>query len=463
MTKPSPLAYFASTFEGDAILPGQPGYEEGRRVWNNLFDRYPAAIARCASVGQVQAALRAARELKLPVAVRGGGHDYAGHSASEGGLVIDLSTMNSIQIDPDSRTARVEGGARWGEFDAKAQQWGLATPGGTVSTIGVGGLTLGGGTGYLARKWGLTLDNLLSVELVTASGELVTASRTEHEELFWAVRGGSGNFGIATRFDYQLHSVGPQVLTAQYFYPFEEARSVLLQYRSLMAQAPDALQCYAFMLPVPPVAPFPEAYRGKIALALIACYAEVLEEGKKQLKALENFGTPFLGFTQPIAYLALQQAFDAGMPKGLRWYSKAHHLPALSDEVLEILLRFTSSLPGTHSIVYLEPLGGAISRIDPAATAYPHRQAAYALHILPGWSDPGQDAAIIQWARDFYAALAGHATGGVYVNLLGHDEADGPARAYGANYERLARLKQLWDPEHVFQSNHSIQPAGKHS
>ncbi len=453
------LQSLRTDLSGGLIAPGDAGYDAARRGWNGRFDRRPGAIARCAAAGDVVTAIRAAREHGIRVAVRSGGHSYAGNSSIDDGLLIDLSAMGGVDVDAGERAASVGPGARWGAFDAATQAHGLATTGGTVSTVGVPGYTLGGGTGYLARKHGLALDNLTGADVVTADARIVRASATENPDLFWALRGGSGNFGVVTSLDFRLHEVGPEVLAGQIVHPFEDAGRVLRFYRDFMADAPDSLQVYAFLIRVPPVEPFPEEHRGRVALFLVFCYAGVIAEGEAEMKPLRDFGTPILELVAPQPYVDVQRAFDAGTPEGLRWYSKAHYLDALSDDAIDLTLAGTEDLPGPFTMVYFEREGGAIGRVDPEATAFPHRRAEYALHIFPGWSEAAHDAALMDWARGFHADLAPHATGGTYVNLLGGDEEDGARAAYGKNHDRLARIKAKWDPENFFRSNHNVRPA----
>ncbi len=443
---------------GDLVRAGDANYDDVRRGWNGRYDRRPGAIARCRGTEDVVAAVGAARGHGVPLAIRGGGHSYAGLSSIDDGLLVDLSGMDGLEVDAEARTARVGPGVRWGAFDAAAQAHGLATTGGTVSTVGVSGYTLGGGTGYLARKHGLGLDNLIAAEVVTADGRRVRASESENADLFWALRGGGGNFGIVTSFEFRLHPVGPEVLAGQIIHRFGDAGNALRFYRDFMADAPDQLQVYAFLLRVPPVDPYPEEHRGDVALFFVLCYAGPLAEGEAEVKPLRDFGRPVLELVGAQPYVALQRAFDAGMPAGLRWYSKAHYLDGLSDEVIDRTLAHTEALPGSASMVYFEREGGAIGRVAPEATAFPHREAAYGLHIFTGWSDPAEDAAIIEWARGLHEELAPLATGGAYQNLLDGDEADPAQTAYGRNLERLSRIKSRWDPENLFRMNHNVAP-----
>ena len=449
---------FRNLVRGPVLLPGDAEYDEGRRLWNGRFDPRPAAIVRCADAADVAAVLRHARQHAMPVSVRGGGHSYAGHSMADGALAIHLGDMRSVRVDAERRQATVGPGATWGDVDAATQQHGLATTGGTVSTVGVAGYTLGGGTGWLARKYGLGLDNLLSAEVVTADGRVLRASAEEHADLFWAIRGGGGNFGIVTSLEFRLHPVGPEVVMAQAFHPIERAAEALRFYRDFAERVPDEVAVYAFVLRVPPVDPFPSNMHGAPALAMIACHSGDLDAGETALSPVTGFGEPFLAGVQRLPYVALQQAFDAGMPKGLRWYSRAHYLDALPDEAVDTMVRFTAALPGPFTMAYLEREGGAIGRVDPAATAFPHRGARYGLYIFPGWSDPADDAALVQWAREFHAAMTPYASGGVYVNMMDRDETERLPRAYGSNLTRLAELKRVWDPENVFRMNHNIAP-----
>lgn len=450
----------AETVSGAVLEPGDDGYEEARRVWNGRFDRRPAVIVRCAGADDVAAAIEFARARGLSLAVKGGGHDYAGNSACEDGLLVDLSPMQEVRIDAGARRAFVEPGVTWRAFDGEAQASGLATTGGACSTAGVAGVALGGGSGHLVRRFGLTLDNLLAAEVVTADGRRVRADEEENPDLFWGLRGGGGNFGVVTRFEFRLHEVGPQVLAGQIVLPLEAAADALRAYRGVMADAPDELQCYAFLLRVPPLEAFPEEQHGKVALDLIPCWSGPLEEGEAALRPLRELGDPILDAVEPLPYAVLQKSFDDGLPKGQRYYSRAHYLDALPDAAIDTLVAHAGGLRGAFSTAYLEPMGGAVGRVDPGATAFPHRGAAYGFHLLAGWTEPGEDAGHMAWAREFHEAMAPHAAGGVYVNLLGDDEQERVAAAYGDNFGRLAELKRAWDPENVFRGNHNIEPAG---
>lgn len=443
---------------GDIVSPEDPGYDQARALWNGRHGRRPGAIAFCVDAGDVAAAVRLAREQHLLLAVRSGGHDYAGNSMCDGGLVIDLSRLNTTSVDTASRMAIVGAGARWGEVDRETHAHGLACTGGTVSTVGIAGYTLGGGTGWLARKHGMALDNLTALEVVLANGAIVRASSEENPDLFWAMRGGGGNFGIATSFQFRLHELDPLILAGQILYPFADAAEVLRACRPFLADAPDEVQVYPFFLRVPPIDVFPEAFHGQVVLNLVVGYLGDPERGKEILAPVLDIGNPFMRNVEPTNYLDLQQTFDAAMPPGGRWYSRAHFLRGLPDDAIDTILRHTADMPGTSTVAYLETMGGTIARIDPAATAFPHRDADFDLHIFPGWTDPADDNAIMEWAKTFHDDMAPHSTGGVYANLLGGDEPDGPRSAYGANYERLAELKRRYDPDNLFRMNHNVTP-----
>lgn len=444
---------------GGVLTADDPGYDEARAIWNGRFDRRPAAIARCTDPEDVAAALDMAVRGGVRVAVRSGGHDYAGNSMCDGGLAIDLSRMNGVSVDPAAKRVRVGPGARWAAVDREAQARGLATTGGSVSTVGVAGFILGGGSGHLARKYGLGLDNLVAAEVVTVAGGRLRASEEESPDLFWGLRGGSGNLGIATALDLRLHELGTEVLAGQIIYPFDQAREALRMYRSFMQAAPDEIQCYAFFIRLPPLPVFPEEAHGRVVLDLMVTYAGDATDGQRHLAPLREFGRPLMDTVAPTPYLALQQAFDAGMPPGNRWYSKAHYLRGLEDAAIDTIVAGAESLPGEFTMVYLEAEGGAIGRVDRAATAFPHRDAPYALHVFPGWTRAEDDERMMAWAREFHGAMQPYATGGVYVNLLGGDEPERARSAYGSNYDRLAALKRRFDPGNVLSGNHNVPPA----
>ena len=454
----SAIDRFDATLGGRLIRPGDRDYDEARAVWNGMFDLHPGLIARCESASDVVRAVDFARQNEMEVAVRAGGHSVSGKSTRDGGLVIDLSPMNRVEVDPQRKIARVDGGALGRDFDEATQLHGLAATMGTDSTTGVGGLTLGGGIGFLARSCGLACDNLVAAELVLADGSFVRASESENSDLLWAIRGGGGNFGIVTSFEFRLHEIGPEVLVAQIFHPFSEAREVLSYYADFMSRASDEVGCYALVVNVPPVEPFPDAFHGERAVVLACCYAGAVDEGEAALRPLAEFGNPFLKLVTPMPYAALQQAFDASNPAGKRYYWKSQFLRQLSDGAIDVIVKHGDSLPGPFSAVFLEPMGGTVNRIAGDATAFPHRDAAFNLGISAGWEDAATDDQAIEWARQFHAELTPFSTGGVYVNYLDRDDGARLQSAYGENMQRLRRIKAKYDPDNFFSTNQNIGP-----
>ena len=442
----------AGAVRGEILTGGSPGYEEARTIWNGLIDKRPGAIVCCNGVADVIATVNFARAQNLPLAIKAGGHNVSGKALCDDGIVIDLSPMNNVRIDPDARRARAGAGARWGAFDHEAQAFGLTTTGGVVSTTGVAGLTLGGGIGYLTRTYGLACDNLLSVDLVTAAGEFVRASADENPDLFWALRGGGGNFGVVTSLEFQLHEVGPMVATATLFYAIEDARAVLDQYRTFNETAPDELACYAMIVNAPEDLP---EQQGKAVLAIVGLYSGNVEEGLALMTPLKEMGTPLVAVIDQAPYKVMQTAFDAGNPHGARYYWKSQYLAGLDDELLDIVVDRALDFQGEHTIIGIEPIGGAHGRVDPAATAFACRNVPYSLGIWTGWQDPGQDDANIAWTRNFFDAVSSFGAG-AYVNYLGEDESDRLDEVYGGNYARLKEVKQKWDPDNLFRLNHNI-------
>jgi FAD/FMN-containing dehydrogenase len=418
----------------------------------------PAAILRCRTATDIQAGLQFARRQGLPVAVKGGGHSYAGLSVCEGGLMLDLSRMTGLQIDAQRKRAFAEPGLKWRDFNEKSLAEGLATTGGTVSSVGIAGYTLGGGTGYLSRKHGMALDNLVSVEVVTADGRIIQASDDENPDLFWGLRGGGGNFGVVTLFEFELYETDAEMFAGQIIYSFEDSARVLRAYREVMATAPDELVCYPCFIHIPPIPAFPKDLHGKVAIDLVVGYCGDLSRGEDVSLPLRQISEPIMEAVGPTPYLEVQQFFDPGVPAGQRWHSRGQYMEEISDEAIAVVLKHTEELPGALSFVYFEPLGGAISRVDPAATAFPHRDAIYSFHINAGWMHSSEDAAMMEWTRSFHEEMKEFSSGGVYVNLLSEDEKERIPTAYGLNYDRLVKLKQKWDPENVFQHNYNIAP-----
>jgi FAD/FMN-containing dehydrogenase len=445
---------------GPVILPADPGYDAARAIWNGAIDRRPACIVRCTGVADVVAAVDFARERDLLVAVRSGGHGVGGHALCDGGVVIDLSPMKGIRVDPVARTARAEAGVLWGELDRETQLHGLATVGGIVTHTGIAGLTLGGGIGWLMRKHGATVDNLLSADVVTARGEIVTASEEENPDLFWAIRGGGGNFGVVTSFEYRLHPVGPVVLAGPVFHLLEDAPEVLRFYREFIAGAPDELTTI-FELSVAPPAPFlPEEVHGKQVVMVGACYAGSPDEGAEVVRPLKQFGRPIADLLEPKRYTALQSMFDPMVPHGWHRYWKSVELPPLTDTAIDTLVEHAPAVTSPKSYCIVFQLGGALARVSEDETAFSQRDAAHNVNVNAVWTEEDPDAERhIAWARKYFDALQPHAGGRVYVNFLGEEGGNRVRQAYGARtYERLVEVKRAYDPANFFRLNQNIEP-----
>jgi FAD/FMN-containing dehydrogenase len=436
---------------GEVVAPGGPGYEQARRVHNGMIDRRPALIARCRGTADVQAAVRFGREHGHEIAVRGGGHNVAGNAVCDGGLAIDLSTMRGVHVDVRARRARAQGGATWGDYNRETQLHGLASTGGVVSTTGVAGLTLGGGLGWLMGKYGLAVDCLRALEIVTASGEIVRASAEEHPDLFWASRGGGGNFGVATWFEYELHPVGPTVMGGLAAHPFAAACDVLRFYRDFTASLPDELTSFAGLVHAP------DGSGAKLA-AIIVCHAGDLETARAAVAPVKRFGKPAVDEIGPMPYSAVNTLFDAAFPKGALNYWKSNFLTALSDGVIDAMIERFASAPSPMSAILLEHFHGAAVRVGPTATAFPHRAQGYNLLVVGEWMEPAATAANVAWARETYAAMTSHFASGRYVNYLNADEAGEAAAAFGPNAARLREVKRRYDPDNLFHLNQNIRP-----
>jgi FAD/FMN-containing dehydrogenase len=452
---------FGAKLRGELLRSGDTEYEEARALWNGVIDRRPALIARCAVVEDVVEAVNFARENDLLLAVRGGGHNVAGTASAEGGLVLDLSDMKSIEVDPERRTVRAAAGATIGELDKETQKHGLATPMGVVSETGIAGLTLNGGMGHLRRKHGLSSDNLLSVELVTADGHLLTASEEENADLFWAVRGGGGNFGVVTSFEYRLYPVGPEVMCAFVFYPGDRAREVLRSAEGYVAGAPDEVSPLSFLGRVPRVEDFPEEWHGEQFVGFLAVYAGSVEEGEEALRPLRELGDPIADFSGPMPYTEAQKLLDEDYPDGWRYYWKSVNVDGLGDEAIEALMEHAQAAPSDHSTIDVWFQGGAMGRVGADESAFGDRSAPILLGIEANWEEnPEDDEANIAWARGCYSDLRRFSGGGVYLNFPGFlEEGQGLIRdAYGENYERLVALKNKYDPANLFRLNQNIAP-----
>jgi FAD/FMN-containing dehydrogenase len=444
---------------GTVALPGEDGYEAARTIWNGMIDRRPALVVRCLGTADVINAVNLAREEKLLLAVRGGGHNIAGNAVCDGGLLIDLSLMRSVRIDPASATARVEPGATLADFDKEAQEFGLVTPLGINSTTGVAGLTLGGGFGWTTRKFGLTIDNLISADVVTADGKLLHVSGRENPDLFWALRGGGGNFGVVTSFEFKLHPLGPQVLSGLIVHPLEKARELLPQFSRIAKQAPDELTIWAVMRKAPPLVFLSTEWHGKDVLVFAACYAGDMKDGEKALKGLRSLGKPIADVISPHPFTAWQAAFDPLLTPGARNYWKSHDFADLTDPAINVILNSVRELPSPECEVFIAHVGGAMARIPGNATAFPNRDAHFVMNVHTRWQDKAQDAACIAWARHLFEATAPFASGSVYVNFMPEDESDRVEKAYGTNYRRLAEIKRRYDPGNLFRMNQNIRPA----
>jgi FAD/FMN-containing dehydrogenase len=444
------VAALARTFTGDLLRPADSGYEEARRVHNGLVDKRPAVIARCRGVADIVEAVTLARNLNLEVAIRGGGHNVAGRATLDGGIVIDLGLMKGIHVDPKSRTVRAQGGVTWGEFNRETQLHGLATTGGVVSTTGIAGLTLGGGLGWLLGKHGIAVDNLLSVELVTADGQVRTVSAHDDADLFWAVRGAGANFGVAASLEYRLHPVGPTITAGLLAYPFAKARDVLRFYRDVTASLPDELTVFAGLIHGPD--------GGKLA-AIVPVHCGSLAAGEAAVRSIKSFGTPALDQVGPTSYCALNTMLDAAYPRGALNYWKSNFLARLSDEAIDRMIDCFARCPSTLSQLLLEHLHGAATRVAPADTAFPHRAEGYNYLVVSEWMAPSDTERCTAWARESYAALEPFMASGRYVNYLGADEPGQPvAAAYGPNHARLQGLKAKYDPANFFHMNQNIRP-----
>jgi FAD/FMN-containing dehydrogenase len=464
----SPLA--ASAFDGlrgslrgQLLLPTSPGYDAARKTWNGAIDRHPACIARCTGVADVIAAVRLARALDLAIAVRGGGHNVAGTAVCDDGVVIDLSAMRAVWVDPAGRTAWVQGGALWGDVDHETQAHGLATTGGIVGHTGVAGLTLGGGIGFLMRKHGLAVDNLLAAEVVTAEGRIVQASTDEHLDLFWALRGGGGNFGVVTAFRFALHPLGPTVMAGPVFWAADDTADVLRFYRDFAAEAPDELGTVVRLGTVPPLPVIPADLHWRPAIAIACCYAGTVADGERAVRSLRRFGTPIVDLLAPSPYAAFQGALDDTVPHGWHYYWKATNLAALSDDTIAVIADHAYAAGSPRSYAAMFHMGGAVARAPHDATAYAGRDVDHNIIIDAVWlpdESAGRAEAEIAWARRFLQALRPHRAGGVYVNFLDADDDHSRVReAYGdQTYRRLAEAKAKYDPGNAFHHNKNIKP-----
>jgi len=449
---------FAATLRGTVLTPKDDGYDSARTVWNAMIDRKPGLIAECLGAADVASAVRFAREHDLLVSVRGGGHNIAGTAVCEGGLMISLSRMKSIRVDPAARRAWVEPGNTLGDVDRETQAYGLATSTGINSTTGIAGLTLGGGFGWLSRKYGLTIDNLISADVVTADGELVRTSAKENPDLFWGIRGGGGNFGIVTAFEFALHPVGPEVMAGLIVHPISAAADVLRFYRDFCGNAPDEVTVIVNIRKAPPLPFLPTEVHGTEVLVLAVLYAGPMADGEKALAPLRAFGKPIADVVGPHPFTGFQAAFDPLLAPGARNYWKSHDLRSFEDGLLDTLLEFVPTLPDPQCEILIAQMGGATKRVPADATAYRHRDADFILNVHGRWENAASDEKCISWCRSLFEAARPYATGGVYVNFMTGEEAPRVEAAYGSSYQRLVELKRKYDPKNAFRLNQNIPP-----
>jgi FAD/FMN-containing dehydrogenase len=444
---------------GQVLLPADPDFDEARQIWNAMIDRHPALIVRCAGVADVRRAVNFARENALLLAVRGGGHNIAGSAVCDDGLMIDFSLMKSVRIDPLANRAYVEPGATLADFDDEAQAFGLAVPLGINSTTGVSGLTLGGGFGWLSRKYGMTIDDLVSADIVTADGRWLHASAGANEDLFWAIRGGGGNFGVVTMFEFQLHAVGPEIFGGLFVLPFEQAKEALKKYRAAVASMPEDLSVWVVLRLAPPLPFLPPEVHGKPIIAFAICYTGAVENGPRAVEDVRGFGVPYGEHLGPMPYAAWQKAFDPLLAPGARNYWKSHNLAELPDGLLDASIDAIGKLPSPQCEIFFGQIGGQTSRVPVQATAYPHRATKYVMNVHGRWNDASEDTRCIAWARAFFDAAAPFSMGSVYVNFMTQDEPERVAAAYGPNFARLTAVKTRYDPKNLFCHNQNIAPA----
>ena len=447
-----------NSLHGQLSTPGAPGYEDARAIWNAMINRRPALVARCTTAGDVANAVHFARENSLLTSIRGGGHNIAGNAVVEDGFMIDLSPMRAVRIDPARRVARVEGGATLGDFDRAAQEHGLATPLGINSTTGIAGLTLGGGFGWLSRRLALTSDNLVAADVVNAAGERVRASDTENTDLFWGLRGGGGNFGVVTNFEFKLHQVGPTVLAGLVIHPLADAKDVMRFYRAFAPETPEELTTWLVIRKAPPLPFLPAEWHGREIVVLAVCYSGDLADGERILKPLRQFGRPIADVIGPQPFAGWQTALDPLLTPGMRNYWKSHDYLDLSDGLIDVLLDFAHRIPDPQSEILFAQLGGAVNRVPSTDTAFGRRDAQYLVNVHGRWAEPSRDEACLTWARDLFNAAAPFSTGSVYVNFLTADEDSRVRAAFGSNYDRLVALKNRYDPTNLFRVNQNIRP-----
>jgi FAD/FMN-containing dehydrogenase len=451
------LSELREVVRGEVVAPEDADYEDARRVHNGMIDRRPAVVVRVMNAGDVMAAVSFAREGGLDVAIRGGGHSGPGFGTCDGGVVVDFSRMRSVRVDPTAKTARADSGVTWGDFNAATHAFGLATTGGIISTTGIAGLTLGGGIGYLTRGYGLSLDNLVSADVVTADGQMLVASEDENADLFWAIRGGGGNFGVCTSFEYRLHPV-EDVYWGPMFYEIEETENVLGFYREFISNAPEEMGAFPAFQIAPPLPFIPEARHGDMFVAIVACWSGSPEEGEKRFRAFHEVAEVKAELVGRVPYPAINAAFDGLFPKGIRQYWKGNFVKELSDDAIAAHIEHGPKAPTVSSTMHLYPINGACHRVARDATAFGHRDANFAMVVVSAWENPADDGANMQWVRDYSAAMAPYSESGGYINFMDRDDTDRVQANYGNNYARLVELKSKYDPGNLFTVNQNIIP-----
>jgi FAD/FMN-containing dehydrogenase len=460
-TTAAPYADLAAAVRGELIQPGEPGYDEARAVYNGMIDKRPAAIARCRDAADVIACVRFARAHGAGIAVRGGGHSAAGLGVADGALVVDLSQLRSTTVSPADHTVRADAGCTWGDVDHATVAFGMATPSGFIASTGVAGLTLGGGIGYLSRRFGLTADNLLAADVVLADGTFVTATGSSHPDLFWALRGGGGNFGIVTSFTFRCHDIGENgtITGGPVLYDIADTPEVMRWYRELLPSLPEELSGWIGLITIPPAPPFPEELWGRKSCAIVWCYTGSHDRAAEALEPVKAFGSPLLVGLQPMPFTVLQSAFDGLYPAGLQWYWRADFFNEISDAAIEVHRKYGARLPTGHSTMHMYPIGGAASRVPADATAFAYRDGGWAGVIVGVDPDPANAAVITQWAKDYWQELHPTSAGGAYINFMMNEGQDRIKASYRGNYDRLTQIKQKYDPDNTFHINQNIEPA----
>ena len=449
------------TIKGNILVPDDSGYEEARQIWNAMIDRRPAVIVQCAQPDDVPQVISFARKNKFVLSIRGAGHNIAGSALCDNGVTIDFSRMKNVRVDAGKKRAYAEPGATLADLDAATQAHGLATPVGINSTTGIAGLTLGGGFGWLTRKYGMTIDNLVSVDMITTEGTKLRANARDHADLFWAIRGGGGNFGVVTQFEFQLFPVGPEIFAGLIVYPFNQAKRVLTQYREFIKSAPEELNVWVVLRKAPPLPFLPESVHGKEVVVLPIFYSGAVADAEKLVAPLRAFGEAHGEHLGPQPYVEWQKAFDPLLTSGARNYWKSHNFTELADGALNSIIDFASKLPSPQCEIFIASIAGAANRIAPGATAYYHRDAKFVLNVHGRWDEEKDDHRCIGWARDFFKASTPYASAGAYISFMTAEEGDRVALAYGSNYERLREIKKRYDPDNIFHLNQNIKPLNK--